>query len=160
MMIHQFPEFDTGGRATAENGYFPLNEADLASLAASFIDKNTASIMQIYRVDDRAGAAIVCRKREWGKQYSGMVFNYYPPGDEYPVLRRLRLDAPQDKAKYLVAAGERNRLIDVGDRKRRRNGRSDVGPVRGRPSDPDPPLPRLAGEEPNSDLGFLRIEPG
>ena len=77
------------------------------------------------------------------------------------VCRRFGEQFGEDRGSRLDGAGSRRREdavergVEVRDREGRDCGRCDVGPVRGRPADPDPALPRLSGEEADGRLDLV-----
>ena len=96
-----------------------LNNTDIQSLTKSYITPEIARAAGLFRVDSVEGAEIVGHK-SGSSDYSGLVFPNRWPGNSYPRSHRLRRDHPdlelkpdgsfREKAKYLSAPGESNRL--------------------------------------------------
>lgn len=73
-----------------------------------------------YTVDTADGAEIVGRRRSGGRDYSGLVFPFFWPGDQRPRASRLRRNQPDierkhdgelaETGKYLSYAGQGNLL--------------------------------------------------
>jgi len=94
-----------------------LTDADYATLATSWITRELADAAMLRRVDSYQGGEIVGQE---GRDCAGILFSYYPPGEQYPVSYRIRRDNPdfvegtggklKPAAKYLGAKNSRNRL--------------------------------------------------
>jgi hypothetical protein len=107
---------DSPGRVPPDWGE-PLSEADYKNLEASWITRELADAAMLRRVDAYAGAEIIGQK---GRDCAGVLFPYYPPGEQHPVNYRVRRDHPEwvagkdgklkPSAKYLGAKNSRNRL--------------------------------------------------
>jgi len=101
------------------NATTPLNSADLAALEHdSWIDAATVDAFGLYRVSIDEGAQLVGRTDR--KDYAGIVFPIYAPGDVQPREYFLRRDhpplemsngKPKPKQKYLAPPGRGNRLL-------------------------------------------------
>jgi hypothetical protein len=96
----------------------PLNVADYAWLAASWITREIADAAMLRRVDEHQGREVIGQKGS--RDCAGILFPYYPPDELAAVNYRVRRDRPdvvQDKngelkakGKYLGAPGAGNRL--------------------------------------------------
>jgi Virulence-associated protein E/Domain of unknown function (DUF3854) len=97
-----------------------LNQADLASLEARWIDRRTAATAHLRRVDSFTGAELVGRK---GGDFAGIAIPYFAPGSRNVREHRLRRDRPElelgisgevkPKQKYLSPPGRGNMLYLV-----------------------------------------------
>jgi hypothetical protein len=105
---------------TIDGSLNQLTAADLTSLGASYITPELAVAAQIRRVDTVEGAEIVGRKPTASKDYAGLVFPYFWPGNPHPREYRLRRDNPdleqkpdgsiREKEKYLGPRQSVNRF--------------------------------------------------
>ena len=96
----------------------PLTEGDYRKLEQSWIPRELADAAGIFRVNSHQGSEIIGRKNT--KDYAGIVFPYYWPGDASPRDYRLRRDSPEierkadgttrEVEKYLTAQGSHNKL--------------------------------------------------
>jgi hypothetical protein len=97
----------------------PLTEADYQKLESeSWIPRELADAAGIFRVNSQEGANIVGRKNN--KDYAGIVFPYFWPGEASPRDYRLRRDHPEieystvgtqkEVEKYLTAPGSGNKV--------------------------------------------------
>jgi len=101
----------------------PLTGPDLAALKESGIPAELAQRALLRRVGNLEGAQLVGRKPGGSVDYSGIVFSYVLPGEDYARAHRLRRDRPdyeaqpdgrpKEKAKYLAAPGASNLLYFV-----------------------------------------------
>src|SRR5215468_6829760 len=87
----------------------PLTRADYDSLAARWIDRDTADRQFIRRVGSAAGAVIVGRNGRAG-DYAGLLIPYLLPGTVQIRDYRLRRDHPEmesgkPRAKYVSPPG-------------------------------------------------------
>jgi len=113
--------------ATA-NGPPPVNEgtgpaltdADYASLAGRWIDRELAAAAKIRRVDSGTGRSLVGRQDH--ASYEGLAIPYFLPGESRIREWRLRRDHPEieykdgkprDRGKYLSPPGRRNMIYFV-----------------------------------------------
>lgn len=96
----------------------PLTAQDYAKLESCWIPRELTEQARLFRVNSHEGAEIVGRKNT--KDYSGIVFPYFWPGNESPRDYRLRRDHPEveykedgttkEIEKYLTAPGSGNKL--------------------------------------------------
>jgi hypothetical protein len=115
-----------GMSATQPNGHLvppqwggPLNEADYAALAASWITREIADAALLRRVDEREGREVIGQKGN--RDCAGILIPYYWPGVSQAFNYRLRRDNPEwteDKngklkpeRKYLSPPNGANRLF-------------------------------------------------
>lgn len=97
-----------------------LTENDYKNFADSFITPEIIEAAKIQRVDDLEGAERMGKQRNASSDYSGVVFGYFLPEQNYPREYRLRRDTPdlQRKAdgttkiagKYLSPPGAANMI--------------------------------------------------
>src|SRR5947209_2386823 len=98
-----------------------LNEEDFRSLeASSWIDRQTATLAGLRRVDSLAAAEMLRRSDGARRDYAGILFPYVLPGRQHPHSYRIRRDHPEYEVgtdgqpkqinKYLSASGTQNRL--------------------------------------------------
>lgn len=96
----------------------PLTAADYAALEKSYLTREIIDAAQIQRVGTIEGAEIVGHKPQASKDYAGLVFPYFWPGESRPREYRLRRDNPdlesrpdgsiKEKNKYLSPLGRGN----------------------------------------------------
>lgn len=101
----------------ATNGF---TNRDYQNFAASFITSEIATAAKLRRAEDIEGAELIGRKPRAGTKYSGIIFPYFIPGEDYPREYRLRRDVPdfesqedgstKERAKYVSSPGARNML--------------------------------------------------
>jgi hypothetical protein len=100
----------------------PLTPADVAAFQRCGIPPAILERAGVSRVDSVEGARIVGRRPGSG-DYSGIVFPYFWPGEDYPFEYRLRRDHPdievtsdgsrKERNKYLSPPGRGSRLYIV-----------------------------------------------
>jgi len=99
----------------------PLNAADYVDLEKkSWLTREIVDAAKIQRVNTIEGAEIVGRTATASKDYAGLIFSYFWPGDSHPREYRLRRDNPdlerradgsiKEKDKYLGPRKSINRL--------------------------------------------------
>lgn len=98
-----------------------LTDLDVEMLERCYISPQLAIDADLFRVDSLQGAQLVGRNGQ--KDYAGLVFPYYWPGEQSPREYRLRRDNPdleqqsdgsiKEKAKYLSPPGRGNFLYFV-----------------------------------------------
>ena len=97
-----------------------LTDADYASLARRWIDKQLADDAGIRRVDSSTGRQLMAR-RDYGS-YEGLAIPYYLFGQSYVREWRLRRDQPdieykagkpRERGKYMSPPGRRNMIYFV-----------------------------------------------
>jgi uncharacterized protein (DUF927 family) len=99
----------------------PLNADDYSKLARSWIPRELADQALIRRVASHEGGRLI--GRNGSGDWSGLVFHYAWPGDDYARAHRVRLDRPElelrpdgkvkEKGKYLAAPGRGSMLYFV-----------------------------------------------
>jgi len=98
----------------------PLTDADYASLARRWIDKELADAARIRRVDSDTGRLLIGR-RDHGS-FEGLAIPYFLPGELHVRDWRLRRDhpdieyksgKPKERGKYLSPPGRKNMVYFV-----------------------------------------------
>lgn len=77
------------------NQWQDLTPRDLESLAGSFIPSDYARRAHTFRVDSPEGARLSGQEARNGRDFSGIVFPYFWPGEDRPREYRLRRDNPE-----------------------------------------------------------------
>src|SRR5262249_15340205 len=77
----------------------PLTPSDLERLARSFISSEYVDRAHLFRVDSVEGARLVGQEARGGRDFSGVGFSYYWPGENRPREYRLRRDNPEMERK-------------------------------------------------------------
>jgi hypothetical protein len=98
----------------------PPNKQDYEALGRSYLTQEIVDRAQIKRVDAHEGAFTVGQEPTASKDYSGLIFPYFWPGETRPREYRLRRDNPdlerkpdgsiKEKDKYLSPPGRGNIL--------------------------------------------------
>jgi hypothetical protein len=96
----------------------PLAATDYAGLEESYLTREIVDAARIQRVETIEGAGIVGKPPNAARDYAGLIFPYFWPGNPHPREYRLRRDHPdlerkpdgsiKEKNKYLSPPGKGN----------------------------------------------------
>lgn len=109
--IPNLGDFDLGGAQKPK-----LTKTDLERLAESAITPKLAEMAKLFRVDSDTSHNLANRKIRLDKNYSGIAYPYFLPGDYiHARAYRIRLDKPEidssgKEMKYLVAYATQNKF--------------------------------------------------
>jgi uncharacterized protein (DUF927 family) len=88
-----------------------LTSKDLADLARSYILPDQAKSAGMRRVDSMEGARIVGQKASASRDFSGVIFPYFWPGNKEPREYRLRRDRPDLERQSDGSSKVRNKYL-------------------------------------------------